>query len=60
MGGATHRRGTPPAVVEMSPEVWLDLFTQKLTWEDALTNGQVSATGARSNLGSVLSPQADQ
>ena len=60
LGGATHRRGTPPAVVEMSPQTWLGLFTQKLTWELALKNGQVSASGARSNLGSVLSPPADQ
>jgi len=60
LGGATHRRGTPPAVVEMNPQTWLDLFTQKLSWDLALKNGQVSASGARSNLDSVLSPQADQ
>ena len=60
LGGAAHRRGTPPAVVEMSPEVWLDLFTQQLSWTLALKNGQVSASGARSDLGSVLSPQAEQ
>ena len=60
LGGTTHRRGTPPAVVEMTPQIWLDLFTQNLTWDVALKNGQVSASGLRSELGLVLSPQADQ
>ena len=60
LGGTTHRRGTPPAVVEMSPQTWLDLFTHKQSWEDAEKNGQVSASGLRSDLGPVLTPQADQ
>ena len=60
LDGATHRRGTPPAVVEMSPQTWLDLFTHKQSWEDAEKSGQVSASGLRSDLGPVLSPQADQ
>jgi Bacterial SCP ortholog len=60
LGGTTHRRGTPPAVVEMSPQTWLDLFTHKQSWEDAEKSGQVSASGLRSDLGPVLSPQVDQ
>ena len=36
LGGTTHRRGTPPAVVEMSPQTWLELFTKKLTWALAI------------------------
>jgi hypothetical protein len=54
LGGTTHRRGTPPAVVEMSPETWLELFTQKLTWVDAVSNGKVIASGERSDLSELL------
>ena len=48
--GTTHRRGTPSAVVEMSPEVWIALFTQATTWEAACASSQVRASGARSDL----------
>ena len=54
LGGTTHRRGTPPAVVEMSPKTWLELFTKKLTWADALSSGQVIASGERSDLSELL------
>jgi hypothetical protein len=52
--GATHRRGTPPAVVETDPVTWLLLFAGRLTWSDAQTLGKVRASGERSDLGSVL------
>jgi hypothetical protein len=48
--GTTHRRGTPAAVVEMSPETWIALFTHATTWEAACSVGQVLASGARSDL----------
>jgi len=48
--GTTHRRGTPSAVVEMSPTTWIGLFTHATTWEAACLSGQVSASGARSDL----------
>jgi len=48
--GTTHRRGTPAAVVEMSPATWIALFTRTTTWEAACASGQVSASGARSDL----------
>jgi hypothetical protein len=54
LGGATHRRGTPPAVVEMSPEIWLDLFTKKLTWVEAVANGKIIASGERSDLSELF------
>ena len=54
LGGATHRRGTPPAVVEMSPEIWLDLFTKKLTWVEAVASGKLIASGERSDLSALL------
>lgn len=54
LGGATHRRGTPPAVVEMSPQTWLELFAQRLTWTDAVTSGKITASGERSDLSELL------
>jgi len=48
--GTTHRRGTPAAVVEMSPTTWIALFTHATTWDEACSSGQVSASGARSDL----------
>ncbi len=54
LGGTTHRRGTPPAVVEMSPQTWLELFTRKLSWEQAVTTGQIIASGERSDLSEIL------
>ncbi len=54
LGGTTHRRGTPPAVVEMSPQTWLGLFTKKLTWADALATGKIIASGERSDLSELF------
>jgi len=54
LGGTTHRRGTPPAVVEMSPQTWLELFTKALSWAEALASGRIIASGERSDLGSIL------
>lgn len=54
LGGTTHRRGTPPAVVEMSPQTWLELFTKKLTWNDAVASGKITVSGERSDLSKLL------
>jgi hypothetical protein len=54
LGGTTHRRGTPPAVVEMSPQTWLELFTKKLTWTDAVSSGKIIASGERSDLSELF------
>lgn len=54
LSGGTHRRGTPPAVVEMLPKTWLELFTKKLTWADAVSSGQVIASGERSDLSELF------
>jgi hypothetical protein len=54
LGGTTHRRGTPPAVVEMSPQTWLELFTKKLTWVDAVATGKIIASGERSDLSELF------
>lgn len=52
--GSVHRRGTPPAVVEMSAETWLGLVTGGLNWDDAVAAGRVDASGERSDLSGLL------
>ena len=52
--GATHRRGTPPAVVEMDTATWLALALGRLDWVDATRTGRVRASGARSDLSGLL------
>lgn len=53
-GGPTHRRGTPPNVVETSPEVWLHLAAGRLDWSSAVAEGLVSASGTRADLSDCL------
>ena len=52
--GTTHRRGTPPAVIEMSPRTWLELACGLLTWEDASSTNQLQASGQRTDLSAYL------
>ena len=52
--GPRHTRGTPPNVVEISPKVWFDLALGNLTWDEALTDHKVSASGVRASLAEVL------
>ncbi len=48
--GLQHTRGTPPNVVETSPEVWLALATGSRGWTDAVDAGDVRASGSRADL----------
>jgi hypothetical protein len=50
VGGLTHKRGRPPAVVETDPSTWVSLATGALDWSDAVRDGRVTATGERSDL----------
>lgn len=50
VAGASHTRGTPPAVVETDPETWIALARGRLAWADA----PVRASGERSDLSSLL------
>jgi hypothetical protein len=52
--GATHRRGTPPAVVETDPQTWLALALGELTWSQAIAAGRLVASGARSDISALL------
>jgi len=52
--GSTHRRGTPPAVVETDPRTWLALVLGHRGWAEAVATGAVHASGARSDLSEYL------
>ncbi|HEX8626788.1 MAG TPA: sterol carrier family protein [Catenuloplanes sp.] len=52
--GPRHTRGTPPNVVETDAATWLRLATGQLTWDDALAQGRVSASGNRADLSAHL------
>jgi putative sterol carrier protein len=54
IGGTTHRRGTPPAVVECDARTWLELATGALAWGEAVADGRVRASGERSDLSAYL------
>jgi hypothetical protein len=54
VGGTTHKRGTPPAVVELDATTWLDLAVGGLRWHDAVAAGRVAASGERSDLSAHL------
>ena len=54
VGGLTHKRGRPPAVVETDPTTWIALAVGEVTWADAVREGRVSAAGERSDLSAHL------
>lgn len=54
LGGTTHRRGTPPAVVEMDPHTWLRVVTGASTWHQCEAAGLVQASGERADLSPYL------
>jgi hypothetical protein len=59
VGGTTHKRGTPPAVVEVDPATWVALAIGDLEWVEAERTGRVTASGERSDLSSLLPLLAD-
>jgi hypothetical protein len=52
--GPRHTRGTPPNVVETDAATWLRLTTGMLTWDEAVEQGAVTASGNRADLSSYL------
>lgn len=52
--GTTHRRGTPPNVVEADPATWLALATGRLTWSAALADAAITVSGNNADLGTLL------
>ena len=54
VAGSTHRRGTPPNVVEMSAETLIRLLESPDQWQVFCKTGAISASGANSNLGNLF------
>lgn len=54
VAGTRHRRGTPPALVQMSARTLLELATGDTTWTSACASGAVRASGERSDLGALF------
>lgn len=52
--GPRHTRGTPPNVVETDARTWLELATGDLSWDEALDDGRVTASGTRADLSPLL------
>ncbi|GAA3730198.1 sterol carrier family protein [Salinactinospora qingdaonensis] len=54
MAGPRHTRGTPPGVVETTPRMWLALALGERSWEAAVADHDVNASGVRADLGALL------
>ena len=52
--GPKHTRGTPPNVIEMDAQTWLQLVAGQRTWSDAYRDGLISASGVRADLSHLL------
>ena len=52
--GTRHTRGTPPAVVEMTPQTWIALAVGDLSWAEAAADARLTASGERSDLTPLL------
>jgi hypothetical protein len=52
--GLTHRRGTPPNVIEFDAETWLALAFGEIDWDAAVAAGRVRASGTRADLRELL------
>jgi hypothetical protein len=52
--GPRHRRGTPPAVIEMDAQTWLDLARGSQSWGQAQGSGAVTVSGERADLSPYL------
>ena len=52
--GPNHTRGTPPNVVEMDAGTWVNVATGSLSWDDALAQSKISASGSRADLSDHL------
>lgn len=58
--GPTHKRGTPPNVVEMNAQTWLALAAGEISWVDAMNSGQIHASGVRADLTEYLPLRSTQ
>lgn len=54
IAGPTHTRGTPPNVIELDAETWLELATGRTSWGEAKRSGRIHASGTRADLSGCL------
>jgi len=54
VNGSTHRRGTPPNVVEMSGQTLITLSKNPDLWDQLCSEGAISASGTNSNLAELF------
>ena len=52
--GISHKRGTPPAVIEMTARIWVELAIGKIDWITTKNSGAISASGERADLSAFL------
>lgn len=52
--GPGHTRGTPPNVVEMDAQTWLQLATGEVAWDAVRGSAKVQASGVRADIGGLL------
>lgn len=52
--GPTHRRGTPPNVVEMNATTWFALAVGETTWQQAASEAKLVASGSRADISELL------
>ena len=52
--GPRHTRGTPGAVVELPPDLWIELALGRTTWPEARATGKLRASGERTDLSELL------
>ncbi|HEY3509797.1 MAG TPA: sterol carrier family protein [Kribbella sp.] len=52
--GPRHTRGTPGAVIEMPPELWIEVALGRTSWADARMSGKLRASGERTDLSALL------
>ena len=55
VSGSTHRRGTPPNVVEMNAQTLLMLSKSSQSWDQLCSEGAIIASGTNSNLAELFS-----
>ncbi len=54
VGGSTHRRGTPPNVVQMSARTLIDLTQSPEKWQKFRDIGLVQVSGTNSDLSAIF------
>lgn len=54
VAGVKHRRGTPPALVQLRARTLIELATGARSWTAGVADGDIRASGERSDLSSLF------